>query len=229
MASNLGIVFLIEFFIVCALFKLFVFLMSRIPIKSIFYVIVGGIAVSLLTACNNEDRAIRQMCDEIRAQYPAANLQDVYKTCYQDYFGAEHLMSDTTAARQYLQRELDECRDTDMTLMPKREPTGFRHRFTRINLACIVDGELTEKQLLNLFIEAASKDNAFGDAWTEEWQKIERIALKVCPDWANEPLQAELRLAAEGSHAVRHSEAFRKAYHPHYRIVRAEDKEAMLK
>lgn len=214
--------FLIESLVACALFALIVFLMSRNRIKSIFFVIVGGIAVSLLTACNNEDKAIRQMCEEIHAQYPLATLQDVYKTCYQDYFGAEHLMSDTAAARQYLQRELAECRNTDMNLMPKREPTGFRHRFSRINLSCIVEGELTEKQLLALFFDAAGKENAYGDAWAEEWQKIERIALKVCPDWANEPLQAELRLAAEGNHAVRHSEAFRKAYHPHYRIVRVE-------
>ena len=188
--------------------------------KRIALVVIA--VVSLLTACHNEDKAILQMCEEIHEQYPLATLQDVYKTCYQDYFGAEHLMSDTALARQYLHKELEECRNTDMSLMPKREPTGFRHRFTRINLACVVDGELTEKQLLALFIEAASKDNAFGDNWTEEWAKIESIALKVCPDWANEPLQAELRLAAEGKHAVRHSEAFRKAYNPHYRIVRAE-------
>ena len=218
----MGMTFLIESLVTYALFALIMLLMSRNRIKSIFFVIVGGIAVSLLTACNNENKAIRQMCEEIHAQYPLATLQDVYKTCYQDYFGAEHLMSDTAAARQYLLMELEECRNTDMSLMPKRESTGFRHRFTRINLACIVDGELTEKQLLDLFFEAASKDNAFGDTWAEEWQKIERIALQICPDWANEPLQAELRLAAEGNQAVRHSEAFRNTYNPHYRIVRKE-------
>lgn len=214
--------FLIESFIACALFSLFVFLMSRNPIKSIFFLLVGGMAVFLLTACNNEDNAIRQMCEEIHEQYPMATLQDVYKTCYQDYFGAEHLMNDTAAARQYLHRELDECRNTDMSFMPKSEPTGFRHRYTRINLATVVGGELTEEKLLKMFIDAAGKDNAFGDVWSEEWQKIERIALQAFPDWANDPLQAELRLAAEGKHAVRHSEAFRKAYNPHYRIVRTE-------
>lgn len=168
---------------------------------------------------NNENKAIRQMCENIHEQYPMATLQDVYKTCYQDYFGAEHLMSDTAAARYYLSKELEECRETDMSYLPKREPTGFRHRYVRINLACIVDGELTEDQLLTMFFEAASKDNALGDSWSEEWKKIESIALQVCPDWADETLQAELRLAAEGRQAVRHSEAFRNAYNPHYRIV----------
>ncbi len=179
------------------------------------------IIVSLfLTACVNDNKAIRQMCEEIHTQYPLATLQDVYKTCYQDYFGAEHLVSDTTSARQYLQRELEECRDTDMSLMPKREPTGFRHRFTRVNLSCIVDGELSEKQLLSMFLDAAGKDNAFGNNWAEEWARIESIAIRVCPAWADQELQAELQAAARSRQAVRHSEAFREAYHPHYRIVK---------
>lgn len=175
----------------------------------------------LFTACQNtDDKAIRRMCEDIHAQYPLATLQDIYKTCYQDYFGAEHLVSDTASARLYLQRELDECRDTDMSLMPKREPTGFRHRYTRINLACVADGDLSVNQLLEMFLEAAGKDNAFGDNWADEWTKIESIALEVNPRWTDSELQAELHEAARNNYAVRHSQAFRETYHPHYRIVK---------
>ena len=91
--------------------------------------VAGGIAA---IPCNNDNKAIHQMCEEIHTQYPMATLQDVYKTCYQDYFGAEHLVKDTASARQYLQKELDECHDSDMSLMPKRELTGFRHRFLKL-------------------------------------------------------------------------------------------------
>ena len=72
--------------------------------------------------------------------------------------------------------------------------------------------------LFTLFVFLMSRNPI--DNWATEWAKIESIALKVCPTWTNEPLQAELRLAAEGNHAVRHSEAFRNTYHPHYRIVK---------
>ena len=71
-----------------------------------------------------------------------------------------------------------------------------------------------------MFIDAAGKDNAFSDDWASEWLKIEAMALKVNPEWADEELQSELRMAAQGRHAVRHSEAFRDNYNPHYRIVR---------
>lgn len=184
--------------------------------------IILSLAVIALffSSCNNDEKTISQMCEELYKHYPVATLQDIYKTCYQDFFGAEHLMSNTAAARQYLHRELEECRDTDMTALPRKEPTGFRHRFTRINLACVVDGEITEEQLLALFIEAAGKDNTFGADWLSEWKQIERIALQVNPQWADPELQAKLLQAAQEKQAVRHSDAFRNTYNPHYRIVK---------
>lgn len=188
--------------------------------KKFKYLIIILMAL-MLFSCKSEDRAIRQMCQEIHENYPMATLQDIYKTCYQDFFGAEHLMNDTAMARKYINKELELCRDTDLSKMPRHEPTGFRHRFTRINLSCVVDGELSEDMLLGLFIAAAGKDNAFSDDWYSEWLKIEAIALKVNPDWGDGALQNELREAAYGKYAVRHSDAFRETYNPHYRIVRS--------
>ena len=178
--------------------------------------------MALFTSCKNEDKAIREMCQYVQNQYPLATLQDIYKTCYQDFFGAEHLMNDTAAARYYIHQELEQCKDTDLSLMPRREPTGFRHRFMRINFSNIVEGELTEEQLVMMFIDAAGKDNAYSNNWFEEWKKIDKIALAVNPDWKDEELQSELMMAAEHRYAVRHSEAFRNNYNPHYRIIRQE-------
>jgi len=186
--------------------------------KKIFLILTG--LMMIFSSCNKEDNAICEMCQHIHNQYPKATLQDIYKTCYQDFFGAEHLMNDTAAARYYIHYELEQCRDTDLSLMPKREPTGFRHRFVRINFSNITEGELTEEQLVIMFINAAGDNNAYSSDWTSEWRKIEKIALKVNPDWKDAELQSELLKAAEGNHAVRHSEAFRNNYNPHYRIIR---------
>ena len=184
------------------------------------HILLICLSAMFLMSCNKEDKAIRQMCQYIHNQYPLATLQDIYKTCYQDFFGAEHLMNDTAAARHYIHYELEQCADTDLSLIPKREPTGFRHRFVRINFSNIVEGNLTEEQLVMMFINAAGKDNAFSDDWASEWKKIEKIAVEINPDWKNEELQSELTEAAGHKYAVRHSEAFRNNYNPHYRIVR---------
>lgn len=189
--------------------------------KKFLAVLIMGISSFLMISCGNSDeKDIRQMCQYIHNQYPLATLQDIYKTCYQDFFGAEHLMNDTAAARYYINYELEQCKNTDLSLMPKREPTGFRHRFVRINFSNIVDGELTEEQLVMMFINAAGKDNAYSDDWASEWKLIEKIALEVNPDWKDAELQSELTEAAENKYAVRHSDAFRENYNPHYRIVR---------
>ena len=169
----------------------------------------------------SDETAIREMCLYIAGRYPAADLQDVYKSCFQDFFGAEHLMGDTAAARRYLETELAEC-DTVGFVMPDREPTGFRHRYVRVSLACIRKGEITMEQLLAQFVAAASKPEQPAGNWAQEWMHIERIALQVNPGWRNPALQSQLRQAARQARAVRHSDAFRSAYHPHYRIVKSE-------
>lgn len=178
-----------------------------------------------LSACSRSgsfpESAVRDMCEQMVAQYPEANLQDVYKTCYQDFFGAEHLMQDTAAARQYLRYELSQMDDAPTEyVMPLREPTGFRHRFERINLVLVQNGTMSEELLLQLFIDAAGKNNALHGQWEEEWQQIERIALEVHPAWRDDELQTLLREAASNRQAVRHSENFRNSYKPHYRIIR---------
>jgi hypothetical protein len=189
--------------------------------KKLFLNLILCVFAMMLFSCESqENKAIRTMCQDIHDRYPLATLQDIYKTCYQDFFGAEHLMNDTAAARQYIHYELEQCRDTDLSLMPDFEPTGFRHRFMRVNFSNIIDNKITENQLVTIFIDAAGKDNAFSDDWLSEWGKIEETALEVNPEWADAELQSELMEAAENNYAVRHSEAFRNAYNPHYRIVR---------
>ena len=183
-------------------------------------IMLAMVAIGTMAACSREERAIRQLCREMHRQYPAATLQDLYKSCYQDFFGAEHLVGDTAAARHYLHEELSGFRADSRTGIPEQEPTGFRHRFVRISLACVTEGKMTEEELLQRFVEAASHDNALTADWAEEWKRIERIAIQTVPAWKDSTLQAGLMQAAMQHSAVRHSDAYREAYRPHYRIVR---------
>lgn len=197
------------------------FVLREIKVMKQFFLFIC--AAVMLVACvakqPTEEAAIRSMCEEIAKNYPQATLQDVYKTCFQDFFGAEHLLRDTAAAHQYLKAEIAATEAQDLSAMPVYEPTGFRHRFTRVNLSLVHSGEMSENELFARFAEAAGTNNAFSDKWEEEWQTIETIALEVQPAWADSMLQNELRYAASVQSAVRHSEAFRQTYHPHYRII----------
>jgi hypothetical protein len=184
------------------------------------FVVLTSLLMACSTAPDSEENAIRTMCTEIAELYPQATLQDVYKTCFQDFFGAEHLLKDTAMAHNYFFSEIKTCKNENLSAMPDYEPTGFRHRFTRVNLSLVHAGQLSESELFSRFVDAAGQNNAYSDNWSAEWQQIETIALEVHPEWQDSALQAELRHAASVPCAVCHSEAFRNAYHPHYRIVR---------
>ena len=186
--------------------------------------IILALAVAMLVACaqteNVPEKAVRELCEQMVHVYPQATLQDLYKTCYQDFFGAEHAISDTASAREYLRYELQQCANEDLSRMPSNELTGFRHRFVRANLRLILtDSVMTEDELFDAFLAAANTSAPVRENWADEWAQIESIALQVHPAWTDPELQALLSEAAKTNSAVHHSEAFREAYHPHYRII----------
>lgn len=47
--------------------------------------------------------------------YPKSRLLDIYKSCFQDYLGAEHLVSDRQSVKAYLDEEL---RTTELDILP---------------------------------------------------------------------------------------------------------------
>ena len=187
--------------------------------KLLFFLWISLTLIACQPSGNRDEQAIRTMCLEMVERYPEATLQDVYKSCFQDFFGAEHLLKDTAAALAYLQMELANCGNEDLSALPAYEPTGFRHRFVQVNLSQVLSGQMSADTLFARFISAAGSNNAFSDNWASEWEQIERIALETHPSWADSTLQAELHMAASLPCAVRHSEPFRNAYHPHYRII----------
>lgn len=190
-------------------------------IKKLFTIALAALS---LIACDLRNKVptddVRALCEYMVRTYPQATLQDLYKTCYQDFFGAEHMISDTASVRAYLRYELEQCTHEDLQLMPPVEPTGFRHRYVRVNLQQVMDGQMTEDELFNAFLEAANSGCPTHTAWEDEWAQIESIALQVHPEWQNEELQTLLRQAAHAHQSVHHSVAFRENYHPHYRITK---------
>jgi len=188
--------------------------------------IILALTVVMLVACAQTEKvpekAVRELCEQMVCTYPQATLQDLYKTCYQDFFGPGHAISDTASARRYLRYELNELRKEGVNelRMSLREPTGFRHRFVRANLLLILkDSVMTENELFDAFLTAANTSAPVHENWADEWAQIEAIALQVHPAWTDPELQALLREAAKTNSAMHHSEAFRQAYHPHYRII----------
>lgn len=188
-------------------------------------ILLAVYAQDCIAASLPED-AVRTLCEYMVRTYPQATLQDLYKTCYQDFFGPGHMVTDSVSALKYIHGEMEEIKANGEDANGERiidEPTGFRHRFVRIDLRRIVRGEMSEVEVLRRFMEAANTATPVHDNWAAEWLQIELIALQVHPQWADAALQTALHDAAKANRAVHQSQAYRTAYHPHYRIVTVEE------
>lgn len=152
--------------------------------------------------------------------YPKLHLLDLYKSCFQDYMGAEHLVSDRGRVKAYLDEELN---TTGIDDMPQwyYEPCGTKGRFVRVSLRTVKEGLIPEDILIDAFIRSSNVKRPSVKSWKRQWHKmvgtIDSMHLNL-PDYDKEKLFIDSILSA-GNYAISHSLDYREAYHPHYRIV----------
>ena len=178
------------------------------------------LTAALMLGCQRPEDATRVALTKMLEQYPAATVQDVYKSFFQNHFGPGHLITDTAAVRAWSMQEIAETA-ADSVLNPYFEPTGADGHYVRVYLRCVNEGKLTADQLLSAFLRSAQPVDESDSTWTKEWAGIAETAIELGFP-AEEAVLEELGEAARLNHAVRHSDAYRNAYHPHYRIVRKE-------
>lgn len=178
------------------------------------------LTAALMLGCQRPEDATRVALTKMLEQYPAATVQDVYKSFFQNHFGPGHLITDTAAVRAWSMQEIAETA-ADSVLNPYFEPTGADGRYVRVYLRCVNEGKITADQLLSAFLRSAQPVDESDSTWTKEWAGIAETAIELGFP-AEEAVLEELGEAARLNHAVRHGDAYRNAYHPHYRIVRKE-------
>ena len=151
-----------------------------------------------------------------QAAHPSMEARDVAKLCYQAAFGAEHLLADLDRARGYLLREL-EATEADGSI-PMVEPIS--EAVARVNLAPWKAAGHSPDRLFDLFAATASVSGegaSLLDAYLTEadgYLRDHRTSVRY-EDWT-----AFLAWYTEqGRPPVHHSDAYRAAERPAYRIV----------
>ena len=176
--------------------------------------------LSLLLSVNVSAQDIKTFVSQQMTEYPKSHLLDLYKSCFQDYMGAEHLVSDRERVKAYLEEELT---TTDINDLPEwyYEPCGIKGRYVRVSLRTVKEGLITEDMLLDAFIRSANTKRPSVKSWNRKWHKIigtiDRMNLNL-PDYDREKQFIDSLLSV-GRYAISHSADYREAYHPHYRII----------
>ena len=180
----------------------------------------------MMTCCASMMLAqdVESWVSEMLTQYPKARILDIYKSCFQDYMGAEHLVGDSASARAYLEQEL-ETTSLDELMPWYYEPCGINGNYVRVSLLAVMEGKVQAEKLLDAFVRSANDpERPTIETWKERWHEIVAVIDKMGLEL---PYQQEDKafiegVLAQGKYAISHSPDYREAYSPHYRIIKRE-------
>lgn len=148
------------------------------------------------------------------ARYPKMQPTDAVKLIYQNEFGGGHLIKDEQACLDYLRKEY-EATEKDASI-PLWEDIG--NGMVRISLAALPEKDLAQLGLF--FIRSAAKHTGNMQSFLKKLDVLREITKEGVFTFDLEALNAYLtEYEAMGYPAVSHSEQYREAYHPAYRIV----------
>ncbi len=142
-------------------------------------------------------------------RYPAMQAQDAYKLIYQTACGPAHAITDPEAARAWLEKELQNL--SDPYPEPASDPISPDGCLVRVHLApYLVSGGSIEK-LQDAFITTSHE-------FTADHTRLKSYLETALPLFPGlESLRETLK--ARGYPAMHHSDAYRAAYKPAYRLV----------
>jgi len=132
--------------------------------------------------------------------------QDAIKLCYQAAFGAEHLLVDAESAREYFESEFEAVSPTDEPLFER-----ISDEVCRVNLGAWKKEGLEPLWLFNMFRLSCSVREDPAKAFAENMAAAAEMI-----EGFNAFLDNYLR---DGIRPVHHSDCYRQAEQPHYRVV----------
>ena len=147
-------------------------------------------------------------------RYPLMQPRDAVKLIYQNEFGGGHLIRDEEACLNYLRREYADL-EKDQTA-PLCEDIG--NGIVRVNLTALKEEDL--EQLGKAFIDSAAKHKGTMDSFLNKLEVLRKLANEGVFNFDTNALSSYLtEYKAAGYPAVSHSEQYRQAYKPAYRII----------
>lgn len=147
-------------------------------------------------------------------RYPAMRPADAVKLIYQNEFGGGHMIRNEQACLNYLRTEYESTKKNPE--VPLYEDIG--NGIIRVNLASVRETDI--KQLGMDFIRSAAAHKGEIRSFQEKLKVLCKVTENGCFCFGIDELQAYLvEYKAAGYPAVSHSQAYRDAYKPAYRIV----------
>jgi len=148
---------------------------------------------------------------------PLAAASDIYKLLHQSVFGPGHIIQNADSARDYLAKEMESLGPASQG---EKLYDELGNGMVRVNLRPYRDSKKPLDSLLQAMIKTANSNKGAAQSMAERLSKACDFLLKQGNNKLAEELKAlGEKLAPQGYPAAHHSEAYRDAYQPAYRIV----------
>ena len=164
----------------------------------------------------------RQVLSDYLRRFPEAQLQDVYKLCFQDIYGPGHIIKDSASCVQYIIREMEQV-DTADTRYPDYEYAGVEGNYVRVNIKVLKQGRFDLGRFVQLLMLSARQEKPMPIYdWRGQWQRLQTMLGTFQPRPHNFEADASLlqQMFDRGEYVFHHSTRFNQAYGPHYRLIR---------
>ncbi len=150
-------------------------------------------------------------------KYPKLQIQDLFKYIYQSSFGCEHMISSPEAVEDYIRKEAEHG------MSAAGEPIEpLDGDYCRVHLDVIREG-LSASTLAKLFYLSAGHVEDGRERLSEKLSVLsEAVEEGVIPLEKEAVIEASKEWREADYPACHHSEAFRTAYAPAYRLIRKE-------
>ena len=148
------------------------------------------------------------------ARYPKMEPVDAVKLLYQNEFGGGHMIRDPESCLQFLRREYAGV-EKNASAMKKEDIGNGR---MRVYLAPLTEDEV--EQLGQDFLQDAKRQQGSLDSFLEKLAVLRQVTGEGLFAFDVAALDAFLEAyAAAGYPMVSHSETYRRAYRPAYRVI----------
>ena len=149
------------------------------------------------------------------ATYPRLEVADIFKFIFQSAFGCEHFVSSEERALNYIKAELERINGDQSA--PRID--ALDGDYSRVHLSCIND-TLSAEALAKYFCLSAKVEPDGKERLLEKISVArELIADGTIPLSLSDFDELHAKWEAAGYPAIHHSESFREAYHPAYRVI----------
>lgn len=152
---------------------------------------------------------MKQIIKTHLSRYPLSQPRDLLKLCYQSEFGPEHLVEDREKAQSYIRSEWSSA------CTPPMAPEDIGNGLVRFHMTTEYDPEVAAPLLTELFLRTAREHKGTMAGLERRLREAETPNLPGTEE-------AFSAYRAAGCPAIRHSETYRNAYEPHYRLLTAQ-------